>query len=209
VSRGVLQAWAFFYAGGKALDSLYDAKVNIENEQLGFDMDTLHSIDNSGRSAVLLHDAIDYWASGEDCDFLLYKGADKIPHKTNPQMVGAVRSQPASEVSLSVYPSIAAWGIHVEASLPAGNASLKIFNELGVLMQSRSIYGDDNVKEFFNTDNLPNGNYFLVLESRTWTTMRRFIVQKEAGQLSGFQAMQQRSELRNWPIIKLGPEETR
>ena len=32
VSNGSLWAWAYFYAGGKALDSLYDAKVMIENE---------------------------------------------------------------------------------------------------------------------------------------------------------------------------------
>ena len=48
VSNGSLWAWAYFYAGGKALDSLYDAKVMIENEALSF-TDGYASFDRSKR----------------------------------------------------------------------------------------------------------------------------------------------------------------
>ena len=68
----------FFYCGGKALDSLFDGLLyhNVQFDGGYENLDTLHSIDSTGRSAVLVP-----LFGGPD--LVLNRDGDKMPHRTN------------------------------------------------------------------------------------------------------------------------------
>jgi hypothetical protein len=171
-----LQANAFFYAGGKALDTLFDAVVSIQNGQQHFSMDTLHSIDQSGRSAVLLLDGSDYWDNVEDLDLLLYKDADRIPYKTNPQMA-VVESHLISGNSLSILEGNNYIKLATDVMTNA-RAQVSIYNVLGqqIFTKEEELSPGQNII-YCQTIGWPSGTYVAVVRMNDEALTKTFIIE--------------------------------
>ncbi len=170
----------FFYCGGKALDSLFDGLLQ-KNAAFdgGYDnLDTLHSIDSTGRSAVLV--------PVDNFDFLLYRDGDKMPHQTNPLWLTVRSSEGAPPVSMSAFPAIANRYVRIHAVSPTSVfGNLTIFDLLGHAIASRNVEIDagDNT-EYFETSGWTSGTYIARLSagsvddrSSAKVSTTRFIVQ--------------------------------
>ena len=152
----------FFYSGGKALDSLFDGVVRIKSEGYG-SLDTLHSINILGRSAVLLPDYVDY--NAVSYDFLLYRDGENIPHQTNPRFASVNSGAIPSELNLSAVPSIANRYVKIHIASPEYvSTELTIFNLLGEIVAARTVAIDpgDNI-EYFDISHWPSGTYIAEL----------------------------------------------
>ncbi|GEM_PF-3353245 len=170
----------FFYCGGKALDSLFDGLLQ---KNASFDdeydaLDTLHSIDNSGRSAVLV--------SVENLDLLLYRNGDKMPHRTNPLWLKVKSSEETPTIAMSAFPAIANRYVKIYTETPTSvSGNLTIFDLLGNAIASRRVEIDAGGNtEYFETSAWPGGTYIARLsagsmddQSSAKVSTTRFIVQ--------------------------------
>jgi len=173
---GYYKGFIFFYAGGKALDSLYDAVIGDEDQGLG-GVDTLHSIDSSGRTVCLINDFRDKNFGLFDLDFLMSRGCEKIPHKTNPKMV-TIQSRITEGFEVSCFPALANKFTKVQISSDKySEAAITIFNLLGQVIQTRKIVLDPGGNtEFFNTTDWTNGTYIGSVESSSGVRSIKFLV---------------------------------
>lgn len=155
--------FAFFYAGGKALDSKYDAMVKLNSGTIrGGDSIT---VDESGRTAcMLLHDK-----NGGNVAYLLHNGTEKIPHKTNPQM--SVRQSDEQKRSLELQLTAGLAKIRIGSSRST-LAQLELFDVLGHLHDARAVELVNGTTETQLTlHGLVNGVYLLkvTIESQVQT----------------------------------------
>jgi len=175
-SAGGSKGYAFLYAGGKALDSLYDAV--IESSSLGFGgFDTLHSINSTGRTAGLILDYQDRDDSLFNIDFLIFNNCDKIPHKTNPQWNTSVKEN-NTEIGLSSFPSIANKFEKIIINSPGFfRAKIEVFDLLGrkILERYSDIDAGDNT-EYFNTTQFSEGTYIVHLSSEKIDRSTKFFI---------------------------------
>ena len=139
-------------------------------------MDTLHSIDDSGRSAVLLHDPMDYLGQGDDFDFLLYKDAENIPHHTNPQMLVA---QPYSRTSdsLRIIEGMNYVKLDAEMSAPE-EGTITVYNILGqeAYLAQQSFDPGENIT-YLDTHGWPSGSYIAIVTGEHGSLAAKFIIQ--------------------------------
>jgi hypothetical protein len=168
---GVARAYCMIYAGGKALDSLYDG-IMVFDGTSECPLDTLHSIDSLGRSAVAIIHNTDPAFNHGDIDNLLYKGCDSLPHRTNPNLRDAVRSQTfLHNLDLSVFPSVANKYVKLHiSSQKSVHTHIVIYDVLGhdVLARNAEIDLGDNI-EYFDTRSLVSGKYIAVLTNNDGT----------------------------------------
>jgi hypothetical protein len=159
---GFYKGFEFFYAGGKALDSLFDAVVSYEDLGLG-GIDTLHSINSTGRTVALLNDFRNYNFNNYDLDFLMSRDCEKIPHKTNPQMLNVNPISFQSSCTLQAQAGGGFVRIIINGESIGAN-TLDIFNMLGEDVAKREI-GPVIGKsiELFTTSDLADGTYFAEL----------------------------------------------
>lgn len=157
---GFTYSYLFFYAGGKALDTLYDAVIGIEN--WGLEVDTLRSIDNSGRTACLVLDFNDKaYNFGTDLLLLMNRDCEKIPHKTNPAMLSRTDQVADMSLATAIYPAFANQFTKLKIDSDRfGSGLVSIYNILGALVHKRTISFDpgENI-EYFDTQNWPSGSY--------------------------------------------------
>jgi hypothetical protein len=174
---GYFKAYGFLYAGGKALDSLYDGIIGYVSGS-NLEIDTLHSINVTGKTACLINDYRDYDDNNSNIDFLMSRDCDRIPHKTNPNMV-AVRKTNIAEFKISCNPAIANKFTKVQISSDKfSGATLTVFNLLGQVIQKRIVEIEPgNNSEFFNTTDWTNGTYILNVELSSGVRTTKFLVQ--------------------------------
>jgi hypothetical protein len=175
---GYFKSYAFFYAGGKALDTLFDSDVSYVTNGSIFYIDTLHSINSMGRTVCLINNKVDFNFNNYDLDFLMSRECEKIPHKTNPKMV-RVNTANSIEFEASCYPSIANKFTKVEITADKfSQATITVFNLLGQSIQKRIIKLDpgENI-EYFSTSNWTNGTYIVKIESSSGTRITKILVQ--------------------------------
>ncbi len=173
---GYLKSFTFFYAGGRALDTLFDAVVGYEGNGFNLIFDTLHSINNTGRTVCLIVDESDFNFHNSNLDLLMYRDCENIPHKTNPQMM--VGTQAAIDFNLSVFPSIADKFTKVHISSPGFyEGSVTIYNLLGKQIEHRKVdfNGGDNI-EFFNTTLWGNGTYIIKIQTANGIRTTKFSI---------------------------------
>jgi hypothetical protein len=150
-----LQANALFYAGGKALDSLYDAVVSIDNTVQSLTMDTLHSVDNSGRTSVLLFDQNDQHDGLSTLTLLLHKESDRIPHKTNPRL-SVVNTAPIAHEDIRVIQA----GNYIKLNVIAEES-----NQVRIVVQN--ILGQ---QIFAKDEMLTAGDNLTYIETHSWAS---------------------------------------
>jgi len=170
---GSYTKFEFFYAGGKALDSLYDAVIHYNSSFDGPKFnDTLHSINSTGRTAGLLND----WQLNAN-ELLLFRNCDKIPHKTNPNM-GVKTSVAQVSCTLRAQAGGGFVRIIVEGESFGTNA-FHIYNMLGQEVDKRDIGPiiGKNI-ELFTTSNLADGTYLAVLQSDQTQVVIKFPVNR-------------------------------
>jgi hypothetical protein len=167
---GDYATYAFFYSGGKALDSYYDAWYR-EYRQTHFTLDTLHSIDNSGRGAVVFQSSDG--PSGEN--FLLYNGCWNIPRTPNPDL-RIVRNQIIFEPSLQIIPTVAHHYITLKFGTTECSGELRIINVLGQEVERRNISSDQS-EEFLSTSSYPTGVFVAEFQSNGVTRKTKFVVE--------------------------------
>jgi len=174
---GYNKSYAFFYAGGKALDSLYDGIIGYVNNGGPLLLDTLHSINSTGRTVGLINNSEDENFNLRDIDFLMFRNCDSIPHKTNPAMNKAVNTnQEGFEVSC--FPAIANKFTKIQITSDRySETTITVFNLLGQVIQKRMIQLDlgENT-EFFNTTDWTNGTYIVNIESLSGNRSTKFLV---------------------------------
>ncbi len=173
---GYFKGYEFFYAGGKALDSLYDAVVGYVDQGLG-GIDTLHSINTSGRTVCLLNDFFDQNFGNLDLDFLMSRDCENIPHKTNPNMVGVVWMEQDS-LQLIAYPALANRFVKLHISaIQSEKATVEIFDLLGRRLDVREVILDAGENtEFYNTGNFSEGTYIARLKTSSNELVAKFII---------------------------------
>jgi hypothetical protein len=172
---GFYKGFKFFYAGGKALDSLFDAVVSIEDEGLGF-MDTLHSINSSGRTVTLLLDFSDQNFSLNDLDLLVSRGCEKIPHTMNPRWNGGVRNA-GSVTQIAIQATSGGGFVSISVTgEESGEHAVEIYDLLGHRMAARSIgFVSGKHIEQFTTSGFPDGAYIAVLRGEHSAISCKFI----------------------------------
>ncbi len=170
------KGYEFFYAGGKALDSLFDASLGYVNQGPLFE-DTLHRINSLGRTAGLV---INGNANGGfDNDLLLFKDCDKIPHTTNPQM-GTEALTPNEGFEAISYPAIANRFVKVFITSPTTEKSvIEIFDLLGRKMDRHEVMLDrGNNTEYYDTSLFAEGTYIVRIDSEGKKCSSKFIIRR-------------------------------
>jgi hypothetical protein len=178
-ASGVARSYDMIYAGGKALDSLYDGIMVFNNATI-CPADTLHSIDSTGRSAAMIVHNSDRTFNLGDIDNLLYRGCDSLPHRTNPTFAVEPHKIGSSPLAMSTFPSIAQRYVKVHLiSSRRTKGELAIYDLLGRSVLSRSVEIDpgENI-EYFETSGLANGTYVARLSGSQIATTQstKFIV---------------------------------
>ncbi len=174
---GYFQPYIFFYAGGKALDSLYDAHITIYNSK-GLDyLDTLHSINSSGRTVCTISDYNDKSFGLNDLLFLLSRECEMIPHKTNPAMV-KVNNQNNELWDMSVFPSHAdkftKLLVNSDQTRPA---TVVVYDMLGAEIARRKTVLDPGPNiEFFTTTEWTSGTYVIRITTDTHVQTLKLII---------------------------------
>ena len=168
---GNYQTYAFFYCGGKALDSLYDAEYD-EPREVFFTMDTLHRINGDARTSVIFQNV--------ERNYLIHDGAERIPHRTNPNLRG-VEARPTQRFTASAEPSIASTTVRIALGgmdRPV-NATIELRNVLGELVDSRSlgVIAGSQI-EAFNVSALPSGIYVAEIRLGQSACAVKFVVRK-------------------------------
>jgi hypothetical protein len=176
---GVAREYGMIYAGGKALDSLYDGIV-IFPDALSITLDTLHSIDSTGRSALIIVHNHNRDIGFGVADMLLYRGCDSLPHRTNPTFAVEPHKMGSSTLAMSTFPSIAQRYVKVHLiSSRRTRGELAVYDLLGRSVLSRSVEIDpgENI-EYFETSGLANGTYVARLSGSQIATTQstKFIV---------------------------------
>jgi hypothetical protein len=175
---GFFQPYLFFYAGGKALDTLYDAIITIYNSQGLGGVDTLHSINSTGRTVALINDFQDRNFGNNDLDFLLSRDCENIPHKTNPQMLTSINENSHSPVSLKARSN----GGYVDILIGGesnGEHKLAIYDMLGAKLAERNLgYIGGREIEQFDTKDFAGGTYIAVLQGRDGAVSVKFPVSR-------------------------------
>ncbi|MBS1903238.1 MAG: T9SS type A sorting domain-containing protein [Bacteroidetes bacterium] len=174
---GISANYIFFYAGGKALDSLFDASIKIECNGLG-NIDTLHTINTSGRTVCLVNDFLDANANHQDLDLLVSRNCETIPHRTNPAMDGSVLWRSPEQNTVVMSPSLADKFSRCNISTSiSGDGTLTVFNLLGNSVAKRAVILDGNHDiAYFNTEGWPTGTYVVRLEINGFQVSTKFIV---------------------------------
>jgi hypothetical protein len=170
---GGYRGYEFFYAGGKALDSLFDAMIVVSNQAVILN-DTLHSINSTGRSACLID--IGRASGGFDNELLLFKNCDKIPHKTNPQM--SVVANSSDSFSISIFPSIANKFIKLLVNSSKNqNGIIEIYDLLGRRIDKREVKLDTGENtEFYNTTQFAEGTFIVHCSANGEEFTSKFII---------------------------------
>jgi len=172
---------AFFYAGGKALDSLYDAYFTINNSSLGnWWMDTVRSVDVLGKTSVLVMDFGD-GEGGNSTDYaLLMKGDEDIPHRTNPQMV-VKQSRSEERISCEIFPTVVAkdWVELQLYSSANSSAKISIYNELGQEILIKEVYLSHGTnEESLKVNQLISGSYLVRISTDLGTITKKVLVRR-------------------------------
>jgi hypothetical protein len=160
--------YSFFYSGGKALDTYYDA-IYREYRQTNFTLDTLHSIDNTGRTAVVFQSG-----AASSTNWLLYDGAQDIPRTPNPNLK-SVRAIADSKTRIQSFPSIANKYIRIDIESIHSSGELRIYNLLGVLIETRKTSGLTR-EEIINTSAYSDGIYITEFQNQNGVTKTKFII---------------------------------
>ncbi|MEO6938660.1 MAG: T9SS type A sorting domain-containing protein [Candidatus Kapaibacterium sp.] len=178
-TRGAVDIrYVFFYAGGKALDSKFDAFIK-EYRYSYFLMDTLHTIDGRGRTACIFQS---FSNSEGDYDALIYQDCEKIPHKPNPDLNNAVSTASySSPFSAVAYPQEAKnfVKVHITGASKIANATATIYDILGRPIVSHTVVlakGDNT--DYFDLRNYPNGSYTIEIKSQVGRATTRFVIRK-------------------------------
>jgi hypothetical protein len=160
---GFNKGYQFFYAGGKALDTLYDAIAGYVGLGLGR-IDTLHNIDNTGKTVCLLNDFEDFNFNNRDIDFLMSRDCDKIPHKTNPHMLD-VKPKVSQSSACILQAQLGGGFVKIIINGESlGANTLHIFNMLGQEVAARDIGSIEGKSiEMFSTSDLADGTYLAEL----------------------------------------------
>ena len=140
-------------------------------------MDTLHSIDRSGRWAgVLGSQCRRLFGSLAYFQFLLYKDADNIPHHTNPQMLVA---QPYSRTSdsLRIIEGMNYVKLDAEMSEPE-EGTITVYNILGqeAYLAQQSFNPGENIT-YLDTHGWPSGSYIAIVTGEHGSLAANFIIQ--------------------------------
>lgn len=166
----------FFYAGGKALDTYYDAIYRWEtNETNPLTADTLHSINSTGRTALVIQHPSDYYSSS-DLNLLAFRDCDKIPHRTNPKW--SVSASHLEELSMNVYPQIADKFVKIQiTSDEYADATITVFDILGRSIISKRVFieAGEN-REYFDTSSLSEGSYVIRVQTKSDQQQAKFII---------------------------------
>jgi hypothetical protein len=176
---GIERTYCMIYAGGKALDSLYDGIVIFKNTSEAL-LDTLHSVDASGRGAAMIVHNVDPDFNHGDIDNLLSRGCDSLPHRTNPTFVVEPLKLVSTQLAMNTFPSIAKRYVKVHLiSSGRTKGELAIYDLLGRTVLSRKIEIDpgENI-EYFETSGLANGTYVVRISGSQIATTQstKFIV---------------------------------
>jgi hypothetical protein len=151
----------FVYAGGAALDSLYDGTYMFAGNSVGRPtLDTLNALDQTGRTAGLMLVGPEY-EGGYNRRLLLYRGLDKLPHRTNPAMVKYVEQLRPKSVSVS--PTIANSFVTCRWNSQSYlTAEISVRDLLGRTLVTRheAIHPGENTV-YFDISTLAVGTYFL------------------------------------------------
>lgn len=171
---GNYKGYEFFYAGGKALDSLFDASLSYANQGILF-QDTLHRINSFGRTADIL--LVGNANGGFGNDMLLFRDCDKIPHTTNPQM-GSVAPMPREGFKTTCFPAIGNRFVKVIVTSPATKRTeIEIYDLLGRKIDRReSILDPGNNTEFYDTSLFAEGTYIVRVVSDGQERTTKFII---------------------------------
>jgi hypothetical protein len=178
-TRGAVDIrYVLFYAGGKALDSKFDAYIK-EYRYSYFLMDTLHTIAGGGRTASIIESSSN---TEGDYDALIYQDCEKIPHKPNPDLNNAVSAAPYSSLfSATAYPQDAKnfVKVHITGASQITNATVTIYDILGRSIVSHAVVlsAGDNT-DYFDVRNYPNGSYTIEIKARMGRTTTRFVIRK-------------------------------
>ena len=171
-------SYAFFYAGGKALDTKFDAFIKEERFS-AFPIDTLHSIDGSGRTACIFQSLVN---AGGDFDELLYEDCDKIPHVTNPDLGGVpIHQTENNDLSAIAFPAIAQNFVKIRITSTGHftNGILTVNDILGRIMVSRSVsLSEGENLEYIDLHNYPSGSYSIQVKTDKSQMTTRFVVRK-------------------------------
>ncbi len=82
-------------------------------------------------------------------------------------------------VKVNVYPNPVSDVLTIELNNPNEKINiLKIYNALGVLVNSESVLYSENKKYLFNTSDLPEGIYFLELENENSVIQKKIIISR-------------------------------
>ncbi|MBS1904334.1 MAG: T9SS type A sorting domain-containing protein [Bacteroidetes bacterium] len=161
--------YAFFYSGGKALDTYYDARYR-EFRSTDFTMDTLHFIDNTYRGAVVFQSTDG--PTGEN--FLLYNGCTDIPRTPNPNLRIVEPASFATQL-IHAFPSVAHQYVRILFSSLQTAGVLRIVNILGQEVERKALL-PNNTEEYLPTSSYPNGVYVAELQTAGFTTKVKFVV---------------------------------
>jgi len=168
--------FTFFYAGGKALDTLFDAIIKFENG--GNTVDTLHSINSTGRTVCLINSFQDKQFNLNDLDFLMSRDCENIPHKTNPNMAVSMSQVKDQKITATCFPVLANKFTKLEIiSDNFTEARIRAFNMLGQVVAVRKTNLDpgDNT-EFFDTTDWTSGTYIMKVETSDKTATVKVII---------------------------------
>ena len=170
--------YAFFYAGGKALDSKFDAFLQEYGRDSYFTVDTLHTIVDFGRTAAVFQSDVD---AGASFDELIYQDCDKIPHTPNPDLRIANISIETSTLSAIAYPQIAKNFVKIRISGIGGFSHVRIYlyDILGRLLANREVIASEGENtEYFDLTNYQSGSYVVKIVSQDGIANTHFIVRK-------------------------------
>jgi len=173
------RSFCMIYAGGKALDSLYDGIFTYDGNSI-CPVDTLHSIDGSGRSAGLVVHNNDRFAGFRDFDNLLFRDCDKLPHRTNPNLRDVAQQRFTPALTLTASPAVANRFVKIHIDAPTyGHAVLAVCDALGRTVLERSVtLSPGSAQEYFETSQLATGTYWIrISQSQKLLASTKVIVQ--------------------------------
>lgn len=176
---GYSKSYAFFYAGGTSLDQKYDAIIQYEGSAT-FRMDTLHRVDNSGRTSVVLSDWFDGNFGNGDLDLLMHRETETIPQHINPEMEVKEATNYPSPLSITTSPSIAKDQTTVYFhSNSSASGHLQLFNVLGEKVYDKNVTinaGAD--RELLPLHSYSAGAYIIQFITPTHSASTSLILQK-------------------------------
>jgi hypothetical protein len=159
------------------LDSLYDAVIGIVNNGFYFELDTLHSINSSGRTVCIINDREDEDYHLHDLDLLMSRDCERIPHKTNPAMDG-IHEMNKNEQNVMVYPSVGNQFEKIQITSDRfSDAVITVYDLLGNAKTSRRTHFDegDNI-EYFNTSDWVSETYIVKIETTAGRQTTKFLI---------------------------------